>query len=227
MTTATTIMDDPTALQRLLTWLSPAFPAGAFAYSSGLETAIVEGAVATATTLENWISGNLRHGAARTDAVLLNAAHAAWKDVGTLRDLAELTVALTPARQRVAELETVGNAFVAAASAWPDPVLARLPAPCPYPVAVGAIAAAHGVGARDTLTAFLTAYVQSQISVAIRLVPLGQTEGLRVQAALEATIAACATRAAESTLDDLGNIGYASDIAAMRHEILHSRIFRS
>ncbi len=220
-------MDDHMALQRLLSWLSPAFPVGAFAYSAGLETTINDKQVTGASELENWIAGSLSHGTARTDAVILAHAHRAQADTAQLRELADLCLALTPAKQRHDELTVIGNAFVTAASAWPSPVFERLPRPCPYPVAVGAIASAHDIPADATLIAFLTAYAQSQISVAIRLVPLGQTDGLGVLAALEPLIAISARNAATCALDDIGAIGYASDIAAMAHETLHSRIFRS
>ena len=67
-------MTDAAALQKLLTWLSPAFPVGAFAWSAGLETAIAERRVSDATSLEDWIGGTLKHGGMRTDAIVL--AHA-------------------------------------------------------------------------------------------------------------------------------------------------------
>ena len=74
---------------------------------------------------------------------------------------------------------------------------------------------------------YLTAAVHTQVSVAVRLVPLGETDGLAIMAALEPQIAALATEAAAATLDDIGGMGYAADIAQMRHETLESRIFRS
>jgi urease accessory protein len=89
------------------------------------------------------------------------------------------------------------------------------------------VAAAHRIDLPDTLISFLTAAIHSQVSVAVRLVPLGQTAGLKVMAALEPQIAALAAFAATATLDDLGTIAYAADIAQMRHETLGTRIFRS
>jgi urease accessory protein len=65
------------------------------------------------------------------------------------------------------------------------------------------------------------------VSVAVRLVPLGQTAGLQVMAGLEAAIAALSGAAANLSLDDIGGIAYAADIAQMRHETLGTRIFRS
>ena len=217
-------MTDPAALQKLLTWMSPAFPVGAFAWSSGLETAIAERRVRDALALQGWIVGGLQHGGSRTDAILVAEAHRGTRD---LRELTDYCLALTPAAERAKDLLLTGDAFIAAAKAWPSDVFCRLPVPCPYPIAVGAVARAHGVELVDTLLAFLTAAVQAQASVAVRLVPLGQTDALRVVAALEPLVAALSTEAAGAGLDDVGAIAYAADIAQMRHETLEPRIFRS
>jgi urease accessory protein len=214
-------------LQKLLTWLSPAFPVGAFAWSAGLETAIVSRLVHDRQTAEDWISGVLLHGSLRTDAILLAHAHKAPRDPETLHNLADLCLALTPARERHAETTMTGNAFVTAGAAWPvDPPLA-LPRPCPYPIAVGALAGAHGIGLADTLIAFLTAAVHSQVSVAVRLVPIGQTDGLAILAALEPEIAKLADSCQHVALDEIGSVAYGADIAQMQHETLPTRIFRS
>ncbi|GLQ53538.1 urease accessory protein UreF [Devosia nitrariae] len=220
-------MSDSAALQRLLTWLSPAFPVGGFAWSAGLETAIVEGPVQTAGKAHEWIEANLRHGATRTDAILLAHAHRGFTDAAILRELADLCLALTPARERRQETLAMGDAFVAAARTWPSPHYTSLPTPSPYPVAVGAAAAAHQIPLNQTLLAFLTSAVHAQVSVAVRLVPIGQNEGLAIQAALEPVIAAEAQAAQHAALADIGGIAYASDIAQMRHETLPTRIFKS
>jgi len=215
------------ALQRLLTWMSPSFPVGAFAWSAGLETAIAQEAVHDRATTREWIAGNLCHGSMRTDAIVLAHAHKAHDEPDALGELADLCLALIPARERQKETIVTGEAFVSAAKAWPAPVLQHLPSPCPYPIAVGATAAAHGVDAEATLVAFLTAQVQTQISVAVRLVPIGQNDGLTIIAALEPAIAEMATRCAGASLDDIGSIAYGADIAAMHHQNLTTRIFRS
>jgi urease accessory protein len=220
-------MSEPAALQRLLTWLSPAFPVGGFAWSQGLETAIADGRIEDAAALRDWLAGLLAHGGPRTDAILLAHAHRAQADAARLAELADLCLALTPARERHAEAALTGEAFVTAARAWPSEVYSRLPQPCPYPIAVGAVASAQGIGLDAVLLGYLTAAVHTQISVAVRLVPLGQTAGLQVMAALEPQVAELAAAAASARLDDLGGIAYASEIAQMRHETLEPRIFRS
>ena len=220
-------MTDISSLQKLLTWLSPAFPVGAFAWSAGLETAIVDRQVHDRATTQAWIEGNLAHGGLRTDAILLAHAHKSAAEPETLRDLADLCLALTPARERHDETTITGDAFATAARAWPSPVYALLPLPSPYPIAVGAIAGAHGIGLPQTLIGFLTATVHAQVSVAVRLVPIGQSDGLAIMAALEPIILAGAELCQHAALDDIGSIAYAADIAQMRHETLTTRIFRS
>lgn len=214
-------------LQRLLVFLSPAFPVGSFAWSAGLETAIAEGGVTDSPSLENWLRGALLHGGIRTDAILLAQAHRAMADGQALAELADLALALAAPRERFEETSVTGAAFIAAARTWPSEIHALLPDPCPYPVAVGAVAAALGVSEREALLGFLTALVHGQISVAVRLVPLGQTAGLATMAALEPAIAGLADAAAAAPLADIGGVGYAAEIAQMRHETLQPRIFRS
>ena len=218
-------MSETAQLQRLLTFLSPAFPVGAFAWSAGLETAIAEQTLTDSTRLQNWLSGSLAHGSLRADAILLSVAYRTSPD--QLRPIADLALALTPSAERTQELLLTGDAFAKAAAAWPSAVYGKLPRQCPYPIAVGAIAAAHGIGLEPTLIGFLTALVQSQVSVAVRLVPIGQTAGLAIMASLEPEVARLAAAATMATLDDLGGIAYATDIAQMRHETLPTRIFRS
>ncbi len=214
-------------LQKLLTWLSPAFPVGAFAWSAGLESAIVDGRVKDRVTTQDWVEGTLHHGGIKTDAILLAHAHAGHGNTTKLMDLADLCLALTPARERHAETTITGKAFIEAASAWPLPQAPTLPHPCPYPIAVGALAGAHGLDQRDTLIAYLTASIHAQVSVAVRLVPIGQSDGLAIMASLEPAIAEQADLCQHAALDDIGTIAYGADIAQMKHETLRTRIFRS
>ena len=215
-------MSSEAHLLRLLTWLSPAFPVGAFGYSHGLETVIRDGTVRDADTLAAWIAGLIEHGSGWTDAVLFKAA---WEaDTPGLDETAELAAALAPSLERRRETLGQGEAFLVAARAWgPPPRLG----PTAYPVAVGAVTAAGGIPLEIALTAWLHAFAANLVSVAVRAVPLGQTDGVAVIADLEPVILTTAARAAASTLDDMGSSGLLSDIAAMRHETLDVRLFIS
>ena len=73
MTTETLTLN-PAGLMRLMTWLSPSFPVGAYTYSHGVEYAVEDGRVSSAESLINWVEGVLEFGAGRIDAVLFCAA---------------------------------------------------------------------------------------------------------------------------------------------------------
>jgi urease accessory protein len=206
------------ALLRLLTWLSPAFPTGGFAYSHGLEWSVEAGDVTDEASLITWIEDTLSHGALWSDAILLRHAYRAPDD---LAPLVELATALSPAPERRLETLAQGAAFCAAAAPW-----AAL-GPLPYPVAVGALAAAHAVPEDDAALAYLHAAAANMVSAALRLIPLGQAAGLRAQAALEPAILATAALTASATLDDLGTANWRAEIAAMHHETQYTRLFRT
>jgi urease accessory protein len=208
------------ALLRLLAWLSPAFPTGAYAYSHGLEWAVECGDVTDGDSLLVWLTDILLHGSGRNDAILLRHAHRA-SDLAGLNDLA---AAIAPSRERRTETLDQGTAFVAAAAAWQPP---HLPERVAYPVAVGALASRHGVDEDATTAAYLQAFAANLISAGVRLVPLGQSAGLRVLAALQPIILRVAAETRTATLEDLGGCTFRSDIAAMRHETQYTRLFRS
>ena len=143
---------------------------------------------------------------------------------------AELAAAAQPGRERRAETLGQGDAFAIAAEVWGVPLLAELRAngqPIAYPVAVGALAAAQGVAVDATALAFLHGFAANLVSAAVRLVPLGQTAGLRVLSALEPAVQDVAAGTSSATLDDLGGACFRSDIAAMRHETQYTRLFRT
>lgn len=222
------------ALYRLMAWLSPAYPVGAFSYSSGIEWAVEQGDIADAETLKAWLSAMLAQGGGYCDAVLFAHAHraAAAADDALLRDVAELAAAFAPTKERHLETTAQGNAFIAATrAAWPCAAIDTLKAcwdgPVAYPVAVAVAAAGHGVALAPALAAYLQAVIANWVSAGVRLVPLGQTDGQRVLAALEPVVAATATRARAASLDDLGSAAFRADLGSARHETQYTRLFRS
>jgi len=225
---------DAASLFRLMAWLSPAYPVGAFSYSSGIEWAVEAGDVKDAESLRRWLAGMIGAGSGFCDAVLFVHAHraAAENDDAALRAAAELAAALVTSKERLLETTTQGRAFLnTTRAAWPCAALARLgdawQGPIALPVAVGVTCAGHGIACEPALHAFLHALVANWISAGVRLVPLGQTDGQRVLAALESDIAACAAKALVTALDDIGSCMFRADIASMRHETQYTRLFRS
>jgi urease accessory protein len=220
------------ALYRLMAWLSPSYPVGAFSYSSGIEWAVEAGDISDAATLQAWLTTMLADGGGFCDAVLFAHGYRAAGDDRRLREVAELAAALTPSKERHLETTAQGRAFLdATRAAWPCAALDRLTqvwdGPIAYPVAVAVAASGHGIALEAALAAFLQALAANWVSAGVRLVPLGQTDGQRVLAALEPVVAATAERAAAATLDDLASAAFRADLASARHETQYTRLFRS
>jgi urease accessory protein len=226
--------NEAAAQYRLMTWLSPAFPVGAFSYSSGIEWAVEAGDIGDAASLRGWLESMLADGPGFCDGVFLAQTHRAASsgDAAGLAEIVELAAAFAPSRERQLETSAQGRAFVEIArSAWNCASLDRLIACCGgaivYPVAVGLVSAAHAIPLAATMHAFLHALTSNWISAGARLVPLGQTDSQRVLAQLEPVVAATARRAVAAALDDLGSATFRADLASMRHETQYTRLFRS
>jgi urease accessory protein len=226
--------NEAAALYRLMTWLSPSFPVGAFSYSSGIEWAVEAGDISDAASLRDWLVSMLADGSGFCDGIFLAHAHRAASslDDNALRDIAELASAFVPSRERHLETSAQGRAFIDIISAaWNCDGLGRLVSHCDgvivYPVAVGLVSAAHAIPLAPTLHAFLHALTSNWISAAARLVPLGQTDSQRVLALLEPVVVSTGKRALEASLDDLGSSTFRADLASLRHETQYTRLFRS
>jgi urease accessory protein len=239
MATAIATMAEPAAgeagaLYRLLAWLSPGYPVGAFSYSHGLESALEAGLVTDAATLTAWLDDILRFGTGRSDGILLAAAWRAARagDGAALAEIAELAAAFQPAAELALESTAQGRAFaMVTAASWPCTALGQLDAawsgPLAYPVAVGVAAAGHGIPLATALPAYLHGFVANLVSAGVRLIPLGQTDGQRAIAGLEGAVHAVAQAAAAAELDELAGNTFRNDWCAMRHETQHTRLFRS
>jgi urease accessory protein len=231
---------DNASLLLLLNWMSPTFPIGSYAYSHGLEQAIADVRISTQDDVESWISELLQTGSGWNDAVLFAQC---WHGNPN-----ELALALAGSAERYSETIQLGRNFNIAAAVWtesadPDPPFGHLlpllleresarradegTPVMAYPVAAGLACKRMNIPQEQALAAYLQGFCAALVSVAVRLVPLGQTSGLKVLRNLSPIISATAQRAAKATLDDIGSHCIAAEIAAMKHETLEPRIFRT
>ena len=224
---------DSRALLRLHSWLSPSFPVGAFSYSHGIEFAVEDGLVRDAGTLTDWLSAVLQFGNGRNEAIFFAAA---WRADGDARmAVAELAMAHRGTREFSLESTAQGEAFLKTVrAAWPHralddwaAVLSATGVAPVMPVAVAVVASVHGVDLRAALTLYLQAFAANLVSAAVRLIPLGQTDGQRVCARLEPVLIDCVDSALVADLDDIGTATPVVDWTSMRHETQHTRLFRS
>ena len=223
------------ALYRLLSWLSPMFPIGAFAYSHGLETAVASGWVHDGHSLQGWIAAVLAHGVGRIDADILREAHRAAlvADIEALDAANRRGLAFRATAELALESTAQGEAFLATCrAAWPDPRLddwaARLDGgPVCFAAAVGAATGCVGTSLRCALTAHLQAMAANLVSAGLRLGLVGQTDGQRILAALEPTVGAAVASALTRDPGAFGGAAFAVDLASIAHETQYTRLFRT
>ena len=208
------------ALMTLVQWLSPAFPTGAFAYSHGMEQVIADGGIRSGAELEGWLSDILRFGAGKQDAVLLSAALEPGADHD---ELAALCVALQPSAERLREVAEQGAAFARTVAAMTGTMVVERP----LPVAVGAAAAGLGLPKQQVIALYLHAFASNLVSVAVRFVPLGQNDGQAALSRLHPLLVQLAEEAAGLGVDSIASAALGADMAAMRHEGMDVRIFKT
>lgn len=221
-------------LYRLMSWLSPAYPIGAFSYSSGIEWAVEFGDITDAETLRRWLAVMIEEGSGFCDAVFFAHAYRATEssDEEALRTVAELAVAFAPSKERHLETTAQGRAFLdVTRAAWASHALDRLEAlaiECvALPIAVAVACAGHGIALAPAVQCYVHALAANLVSAGVRLIPLGQSDGQRALAALEPMVIAAVRRALAASLDDVASAAVRADLAGMQHESQYTRLFRS
>jgi len=217
----------------LQAWLSPAFPVGGYSYSHGLEYAVEAGALHGRAALQNWIEGILLFGAGRNDALLIREIHRAVAagEAERCDEIAAFASALRGTSELALEASAQGAAFLKALIAgWPDlsaaEPLRHWKRPV-YAIAFGAAAAIAGIDVRLATVSYLHAFCSNLVSAALRLMPIGQSDGLVCLANLSKTLPSLADSLELVPFDDIGAAALMVDFFSMRHETQYTRLFRS
>ena len=224
-------------LLRQQSWLSPAFPTGAYSYSHGIEWAVEARYIHDRQSLVDWLEADLCYGSGRNEAIFFIEA---WRfatddDCEKLLEIAELAAAFRSTFEFAFETSQQAVACLATfRRVWPDPLLESLSqllsglriTPV-LSVVLGVRAAGEKIPATLAVPAFLQSYLASLVTAGIRLIPLGQTDGQLGIAELEPAVLAVAAQAEQATIHDLGSAAYMVDLASASHETQYTRLFRS
>ena len=227
----------PLSFLRLQSWLSPAFPSGAYCYSHGLEWAVEAGHVGDRRTLVDWLEADLCYGSGRNEAIFFSEAYrcARGNDDGRLSLVAELAAAFRGTSEFALESSQQAAAcLMTLRQVWPDRVLDSLAELCSerqlkpvLAVVFGARSAKEDIPVSLALPAFLHSYVANLVTAGVKLVPLGQTDGQLAIAELERAVLVASAQGGNATIDDLGSAAFMVDFASIAHETQYTRLFRS
>ncbi|MEO7244408.1 MAG: urease accessory UreF family protein [Rubrivivax sp.] len=232
---------DGGALLRLLWLASPALPVGAFSYSEGLETAVDTGRVSDEASARAWLLDQLQLVQARADLAVAAAAWRAWAahDLERAAALNQWVLATRESAEFRLQTEQGGRSLADwlrqrllddAAAPEDDPRVAALrafaPAPS-WPLAFALAALRSGAGKRDALLAMAFGWAENMVQAAVKSVPLGQSAGQRLLAALAAAIPGAVDDAVARTDHTRQAFAPMLAILSARHEAQYSRLFRS
>lgn len=224
----------PGALLQLMWLASPALPVGGFSYSEALEAAVESGHVTGETDAACWLCDQLRLALARSELAVVAKAFGAWKrgDAAHVRELNDWVLTTRETRELRAQAEQMGRSLVE----WLKnrgvgdervAVLAALPPAPTWPVAFALAAAQTGAPLREALLSFAFGWAENMVQAALKSVPLGQSAGQRILAAMVAAIPATVEQATKLADSERQAFSPMLAILSSQHETQYSRLFRS
>lgn len=238
-----TIMDTRTAtpteasaassLLQLMWLASPALPVGGFSYSEGLEAAVDAQLVRDEATASAWLVTQLELVLARSELPMLAQAITAWRnaDLATLNSLNDWLLQTRETRELRLQTVQMGRSMLEwlrnhrGMNADDLRTCAELKA-C-YPIAFALGLARSGASVRDGLLSFAFGWAENMMQAAIKAVPLGQSSGQRILAALAEQIPSAVNKALNTPLGQQQAFAPMLAILCARHETQYSRLFRS
>jgi len=218
---------------QLLRLASPALPVGAYCYSQGLEAALELRLVHDGATAREWLAGVLDGPVTRFDAALVGHAWraVARQDGESLREINDRVLASRETQAQRAETQQMGYSLRMLLESVPEGVAWRWPpdlaTQVTFPVAWAVAARCFGIAQRATVGAFLFGWLENQLVVLMKAMPMGHTAGQQLLSGLIPALEAATDVATGLVFDDLSNFAPLLGWVAMRHETQYSRLFRS
>ncbi len=218
----------------LLRLASPQLPIGGYSYSQGLEMAVEQGRVHDPVSAARWINDQLLLNLARFEAPLL-LAHclaAAQEDWGTLQQFCDQHRASRETRELHQESRQMGYSLQQLLTGLPEldePARHFLGQQHEPHLALGwALAArAWGISPQDALAAWLWSWLENQLAVLMKTLPLGQQAAQRMTSELSPSLQLAQLHASNLDLSHMGSAAFGLSLASMAHERQYSRLFRS
>jgi urease accessory protein len=217
-------------LLRLLQLVSPALPVGAFACSQGLEWAVEAGWVGNDHETLEWISGVLHNGQAKLDVPVLARLYKARqnRDAAAFECWNQYLLAARGSAELHQEDRHMGQALRRL-------LQDLLPGDVTLPscrnvsfTAMFAVAACHWRIRLETACAgLLGAWAENQSDAAVKLVPLGQTQGQKISMQIAEQIPGAVQSGLNLAEKEIGAVTPALTMASAKHETQHTRLFRS
>ena len=231
--TAIPMATDTPALLQLIWLASPALPVGGFSYSEGLEAAIDHGLVHDEPSCTRWLNDQLMLTQARGDMAAMAQAVPAWQGLDTvrLRQLNDWVLATRESSEMRLQAQQMGRSLLDwlrnLQRASPEALQCLTALPPTYPLAYALALACTQAPLEQALQAYAFGWAENMTQAALKAVPLGQSSGQRMLAALARNIPGAVQTALTRTDETRQAFSPMLAILSSRHETQYSRLFRS
>lgn len=217
------------ALLHLLQFASPALPIGGYSYSQGLEAALEQGLVHDADTAQAWMARYLDEVVARWDAPILWRLLKAFaaRDAAAIAEWGECFLASRDTAELRAETVQMGYSLARLVAELGVADTAALGADVTLPLAYACAVDGLDIPHEEALLAMIFSWLENQVLVCVKSVPLGQVAGQRLLLALRPDIERAAQVAQALADEELSNWAPGLSMLSMRHEVQHGRLYRS
>ena len=222
------------SLYYLLTWFSPSYPIGSYAYSHGLEYAVESKVIKDISDLSSWINDFLIFGSGYNDGILISCGYNAVvdNDINKLEEISQIGKAFKPSKEIALESNQQGISFVHTVSSSLksdkfDSLIKIVKENISFPIVVACAGATCKVNKLDLINAYLHAFVSNIISAALRLMSIGQTESQILLIKFKKEVELLTKNIISKNIDDLGSSVLIGEWSSANHEKQYSRLFRS
>lgn len=221
-------------LLHLMQLASPALPVGGYSYSQGLEAALERGVVDGPDSAARWIREMLHLNIGRWEAPIWLRIHRSWQENRgeELRYWNDLLLRSRESSEFRAETVQMGYSLVRLlrdAGGMEGAALARLEelAPATYTASFACAAAHFGIAPEEGLLGYLWSWLENQVTVAVKSLPLGQVAGQRMLNGIRETLPQLLERILRLPDERMGGAATALAIASCHHENQYCRLYRS
>lgn len=221
-------------LHTVLTWFSPSYPIGSYAYSHGLEYAVEEGLVKDPQTLLVWIRDLLFFGTGYNDSIIINSIYDSVANDNCVEFdyISQIANAIKPTKEIALESYQQGVSFKnilmdVYSNSNLTFYLNRLDDCITYPSVVGVAGGIFEVEKKLLLHSYLHAFTSNILSAALRIMPIGQTEIQKIIFQMKGNVEEMTNKSLGLSLSDLGSSVFISDWASSKHQNQYTRLFRS
>ncbi len=215
---------------RLFQLISPSLPIGSFTYSQGLEWAFETGWMNDSEQMEEWLLDLMQTALQQLEIPLLLRLLKAWKqqDKASIQHWNQYLIASRESAELKQEEINRGRALATLLETLAPYEADLKPLIASNQTSAFAYACVQwSINSQQACSGFIWSWLENLVLTAVKIIPLGQTQGQLSLFNLAQHIDPVYQHALTCQDDDMGYSNFALAIASAQHETQYTRLYRS